>query len=86
MCHHIQHRLAIKARVLGECHALGQGLNEARDTDLVDHFGQLPGPCPAHQAAGFGEGINQRFGAGVFGCVPAAHDGEDTVFGPSLAA
>src|SRR6516162_2805037 len=40
---HLEHGLDVELRTLGEMNALGEALDQARDADLVDHLGQLPG-------------------------------------------
>src|SRR5471032_2035162 len=46
--YHIDHAASIEARILGKGDAFAERLHQARDTDLVDHLGQLARTRDAH--------------------------------------
>ena len=82
----LQHERHVEARLEAHVQRLGQPLQQAGYRDLVHHLGELPvagraqqrhrAPVAGHRRAGALEGL----------AVTAAHNGEDAVLRPGLAA
>src|SRR6195952_5945745 len=66
--------------------ALRQSLNEASDTDLIDHLGELPRARWTHETAGARVGADGGLHLRVCSGVTAAHHGQDSIFCSRLAA
>ena len=66
--------------------AFREALDQARDADLVDHFGQLARAGRPEQLAHAGIGRDHRLGAGIGFGAAAAHHGQHAVFRTGLAA
>src|SRR5690606_4648605 len=82
----LDHRLDVEPGLFGEVEAFGEALDEAGDADLVYHLGKLAGARGAEAAADAGIGRDHRLGAGIVRFRAAAHDREDAVLRPRLAA
>src|SRR5206468_2383861 len=81
-----EHTLDIETRASGEIDSLGKGLQQSRDADLIDHFGELPGAGSAKQRdrtrVGGEDGLCFREHVRV----AANHHGELAALGAGLSA
>ncbi len=61
-------------------------MNQASDTNLVDHLCELAGTGTSEKLAHAGIDRDHLLGARIGGGIAAAHDRQDTVLGAGLAA
>ena len=81
-----RHLLSVQAGALCEVQSLRQRLHQARNTDLVDHLGQLSGAGRPHKVDSRAVTLKKRMHAVVVHLATAHHDGQLAAFGASLAS
>ena len=83
---HVHNRFGVKPGFHGEMQRFGEALHNARDTNLVHHFGKLACARRAQQLHGLRVSLHHRLGFIERCLVTTAHHGQHAVHGPRFTA